>query len=488
MFKTLFSRMLVTYLALVLGILVFLGVTVSSVFRAQYVTERESELEREAAEIVDVVIHSYIKNESRETAKNQIRNSARKYDALIQLVFIDPSLGKVEFFEEQSREKWEGCSLVDISEYAEEAMIHGSVFVCRNIFKPHIQYSTISVVSTICDEWGNTLGAVLIHDDVTDMNAAINDIYFDVGIISLIAILLAMLAVSYITVIVTRPMSEMTAVVRRYTKGDFDARVDVKGVDEVSRLGENFNRMANELSRLEKTRKSFVANVSHELRSPLSSMRGFVEAMLDGTIEKEDYEKYLTIVLNENKRMAEMVNDLLDLARIESGQSELKRTVFDINELVINTLLTFEPQIDRKRIEVRLELYDGALFVDADEARITQVLHNLIHNAIKFSDEGGKLVATTRAGDKAYVTVANGGAGISEEDLPFIFDRFYKAEKAHTPTNGSGTGLGLAIVKRIIDQHEEKISVESCLGGETSFTFTLKLVHRQKRHQNAKKM
>lgn len=148
----------------------------------------------------------------------------------------------------------------------------------------------------------------------------------------------------------------MNNTVMRFSRGDFDARVDMRGQDEVSQLGRSFNHMADELNTLEQARRSFVANVSHELRSPLTSMRGFLEAMSDGTIPKEEYGKYLNIVLSENRRMTSMVNDLLDLARIESGQSVLNITVFDINELLVRTLITFEAQINAKNIDMRLEL------------------------------------------------------------------------------------------------------------------------------------
>lgn len=232
--------------------------------------------------------------------------------------------------------------------------------------------------------------------------------------------------------------------------------------------------MADELAADEEAQRSFVANVSHELRSPLTSMRGFLEAMQDGTIPPEEFPKYFEIVLNENKRMTAMVNDLLDLARIESSQNDVKKTAFDINSLIMNTLITFEAKINAKNIDVEIKLCDSAPLVYADQNQITQVLHNLCDNAIKFLNENGRLTVSTVAERECVrVTVADNGKGISEEDLPYIFDRFYKAEKAHTPSGTSGTGLGLSIVKRIIESHGETIDVSSELGKGTSFTFTV---------------
>jgi signal transduction histidine kinase len=242
--------------------------------------------------------------------------------------------------------------------------------------------------------------------------------------------------------------------------------------------------MADELNTLEQARRSFVANVSHELRSPLTSMRGFLDAMQDGTITGEEVPHYLGIVIEENNRMIHMVNGLLDLARIESGQYELNLDVFDINELIRRTLITFETRIGEKRLDVQADLSEDQCFVEADKSQIAQVLRNLIDNAIKFSPEGAPLFVLT-ASDKNKVTVSvrDSGCGISEADIPYIFDRFYKAEKAHTPKSHTGTGLGLSIVKHIIDLHKQSITVESKPGEGTAFTFTLKKAVPQRNHK-----
>ncbi|NCB31879.1 MAG: HAMP domain-containing histidine kinase, partial [Clostridia bacterium] len=174
-------------------------------------------------------------------------------------------------------------------------------------------------------------------------------------------------------------------------------------------------------------------------------------------------------------RMTAMVNDLLDLARIESGQYVLHVSVFDINELIARTLLTFEARIDVGRVEISLDFFEDHCYVEADADQIAQILRNLIDNAIKFTPEGGRLTLSTLADKRlVQVRVADSGRGVAAEDIPYLFDRFYKAEKAHTPGAQSGTGLGLSIVKRIIDAHGQNVAVESELGRGTAFTFTLK--------------
>jgi len=295
------------------------------------------------------------------------------------------------------------------------------------------------------------------------------------------------MAVYYITTRITKPITDMSATVRRYSKGEFDLRLQDDGSDEVAQLARSFNAMADELNTLEQTRRSFVANVSHELRSPLTSMRGFLEAIQDGTIPEEDRGKYLSLVIGETRRMTDMVNDLLNLARMESGQEQLTIETFDVNDLTLNTLLTFETRINDKSLEVNTEFPGSHCFVEADSGQIAQVIRNLVDNAIKFSPEGGLLSVAVKTVDKGTVavSVSDQGSGIPEEDIPHIFERFYKVEKAHTPSRQGGTGLGLAIVRRIIDQHDQDITVESSPEG-TRFTFTLKRAADRPRRADAK--
>ncbi|MDO4572038.1 MAG: HAMP domain-containing sensor histidine kinase, partial [Clostridia bacterium] len=206
------------------------------------------------------------------------------------------------------------------------------------------------------------------------------------------------------------------------------------------------------------------------------------------TIGPEDYEKYIGIVLSETRRMATMVNDLLDLARIESGKTALRPEIFDINELIRRTLLTFEARIYEKKMEVEVRFAQDLSYVEADNAQISQVLRNLIDNAIKYSPDDSKLrIATYAMRREVYVSIQDNGQGIPEADIPHVFDRFYKVEKAHTPTKQSGTGLGLSIVKRIIDQHGQSITVKSAKGKGSTFTFTLKRASAPKRLQDGGK-
>ncbi len=481
MFKTLFSRMLVTYLAVTLGLLLLLGVTVSGLFRNQYISEKEFELRREAEEINTIIINRYLDDDKRPVAKDELATITRKYDALLQLQFTDAKFGKVIFMDETSADKWAGSENVDIGAETEALIAGGTAAVYTDMMKDELDIPVMTITRAITDADGNSIGAMFLHTDMSSINDSMRQVYLDVLLSACVAVLIAFLTVSYTTGRITKPITNMNKTVQRFSKGEFDVRVQVDSSDEVGQLGASFNEMAGEINALEQVRRSFVANVSHELRSPLTSMRGFLEAMQDGTIPPEEYDKYLDIVIGENKRMTSMVNDLLDLARIESGQYVLNLEHFDINELIARTLLTFEARINAKKLDVELDFSPERSFVSADPGQIAQVLRNLVDNAIKFTPDGGRLyISTCVKKTVTLVSVKDSGRGIPKEDLPYVFDRFYKAEKAHTPTDTSGTGLGLSIVQRIIEQHNQTINAESDgTGGGTCFTFTLQHVNER---------
>ena len=480
MFKTFFSRMLATYLAATLVLLALLGIMMSSMFKGQYLDETEAELRREAEEINLIAIEKYMDADKRRVARDELSTIARKYDALIELYFNDASIGsRVTFQDEASKQKWALLEEEDLSSVALGAQAGGTIYT--DLFKGKLTIPVMSLMRTITNGAGETLGTLFLHVDMSTVNQSIQKVYLDLLLSALIAVMLAVLVVSYITGRMTKPITDMNNVVRRFYKGDFDARVKAEGSDEVAELGKSFNNMASEINNLEQARRSFVANVSHELRSPLSGMRGFLEAMYDGTIPAEEHRKYLEIVIGENKRMTGMVNDLLDLARMESGQSTLQLEAFDLNELIIRTLLTFEARVNAHNMEVCLNFEEERCMAEADANQIAQVIRNLIDNALKFTPPGGKLTVSTE-GDKKLiaVTVRDTGCGMSEEDAAHVFERFYKAEKAHTPSDTSGTGLGLAIVKRIIEQHGQSIEAISAPNEGTAFRFTLKRVFDKK--------
>ena len=273
----------------------------------------------------------------------------------------------------------------------------------------------------------------------------------------------------------TRPLKQMANAAERFARGDFTERVRVRAGrrDEIATLANAFNGMADDLERLEITRREFVANVSHELRSPLTSMQGFINGILDGTVPPEQREHYLGIVLDETRRLNKLITTLLDLSSIESGKAALSRRAFDVNELILRVVARQEAELTRLNADVEICFERETCMVNADPDRIEQVVINLISNAMKYlGEKDGKLtLATSSAEGRVTVSVSDNGPGIAPEDLPHVFERFYMGDKAHT--SGKGTGLGLSICKSIIEQHGHRIEALSEPGQGACFRFTL---------------
>jgi len=288
-----------------------------------------------------------------------------------------------------------------------------------------------------------------------------------------VAIAVSVVMIYIFSLRLSRPLKQLKYAATRISNGEFEKRVNIKSRDEIGELARAFNQMASALENIEKMRRGFVANVSHELRTPMTSIRGFIEGILDGTIPPEKHEHYLTIVRDETNRLNRLVTDLLDLAKMESGEMKLNITDFDINELIRKCVIKLETLILEKDLAVDAVFEEEDLMVSADPDAIERVVYNLMHNAIKFTPAGGKISVTTRSiKDAAEITIRDTGIGIEESELGMIWDRFYKSDKSRS-RDKTGTGLGLAIVRNIINEHGQRISVRSRLGEGTAFTFTL---------------
>ncbi len=294
--------------------------------------------------------------------------------------------------------------------------------------------------------------------------------------------LAAVIAVYFITERIIHPLKTMTTASKKFAKGDFETRVTVYGEDEVSELGRAFNNMAESLQNLEKMRNSFLASVSHDLRTPMTTISGFIDGITSGAIPPEKHDYYLGIISAEVHRLSRLVSQILDVSRLESGDRKFNFTDFDIAEIARIILISFEQKIEGKRLDVEFDAEEDKMIAYADKDAIYQVVYNLCHNAIKFSNEGGKFVIKiSKTGNgKIRVSVFDEGQTISKEDISMIFERFYKSDKSRG-LDKSGVGLGLYICKTIIDAHGEEIHAESNEGAGTEFWFTLREGETQKR-------
>ncbi len=293
------------------------------------------------------------------------------------------------------------------------------------------------------------------------------------------AVMMVVLAVVFIIirVVLTKqfePVHRMTEAAYRYGKGDFSETIDITTEDELGVLAKSMNDMAYSLSVLDNTRKSFIANVSHELKTPMTTIGGFVDGILDGTIPKEQHRHYLKIVSDEVSRLARLVKSMLNIAKYETGEIEMKTKEFDLRELTIKTVLNFEDRIENKEIDIQGLDGDSCKAV-ADPDLVAQIIYNLVENAVKFVNKGGYIRFDLSDSDgKTTFSVRNSGEGLTEEELPKVFERFYKTDESHGKDK-TGVGLGLAIVRSIVNLHNGKIMVKSTKGEYTEFTITFPL-------------
>lgn len=290
---------------------------------------------------------------------------------------------------------------------------------------------------------------------------------------SLWVMIASFVAVYFISEKIVAPIRQMSVATKRFSAGEFDTKIPVEGSDEIAELATAFNSMADSLANLEYMRSSFLANVAHDLRTPMTSISGFIDGILSGAIPQEQQSYYLGVIGQEIRRLSRLVSNLLDISRMEAGNRKFEKVPFDICETARIILLTFEAKIDAKKLNVEFDAPDDRLYVYSDKDAVYQVLYNLCENAVKFSRDGGIYRITIKEiGDKVSVSVFDEGVGISKEDLPNVFDRFYKSDKSRG-LDRTGVGLGLYIVKTIMDNLGEQISVDSVQGEYCNFALTL---------------
>lgn len=289
---------------------------------------------------------------------------------------------------------------------------------------------------------------------------------------AMLVLVFSFIVIYVVTRRMTRPLRDMAFAAKSFGKGDFSRRVPVRDNDEMGQLAVAFNNMASSLATTEKMRRSFVANVSHELKTPMTTIGGFIEGILDGTIPEEKREQYLRIVADETRRLSRLVRSMLDLSRIEAGEMTINPVEFDVNETVCRTIFAFERRIEEKRLDIR-GLDVGKMPICADPDMIHQVVYNLLDNAVKFVNEDGYIQINYKTeGGVTFVGVRNSGDGIPPDEITNVFDRFYKTDKSRG-LDKQGVGLGLYIVKTIINLHGGDIIVNSEPGQYCEFVFSV---------------
>ncbi len=462
--RTLYPKLLLGYVAF--GILGFLTIAIFTSRMTLNYIERDtaSDLYRES----NLLAANYAANYYRGTMTLEDVTShfvavATYLDTEIQVVSPD---GKV-LISSSSDTSSDAIQNFDIT-------VFGTSYYQTGIFFNTFQEETLSVFSPVTINY-KVRGYVLIHKPVRDL-IALKDGFINIAYMTLAVIFLcAFVLLGLFTCTVYIPIRKITRAARDYSEGNFDTQINIQTNDEIGYLAASLNYMATELSTLEDDQRKFIANVSHDFRSPLTSIKGYVEAIMDGTIPHEMQDKYLNIILLETERLNKLTQSMLELNKYGARGTMLDISSFDINNTIKLVVQSFEGICQEKKISFELILTGHTSFVYADMSKIQQVLYNLIDNAIKFSHPDSTItIETTEKNEKVFISVKDTGIGIPKDSIKKIWERFYKTDLSRGKDK-RGTGLGLAIVREIISVHNENINVISTEGVGTEFIFTLPL-------------
>ncbi|KEI12374.1 histidine kinase [Clostridium novyi B str. ATCC 27606] len=463
--KGLFSKMVATYSLIIALSFIILASFLSFWFEGYFLNQRKEQLLGEAQILSNAVVQ-YLQGNSSLDKTNDILEYVSNYAGMDILLF--DRYGYVYAASNPRHKKFIGNQILtdelkslrkgnfiekkDLDSRFNKRYIYDVPVLYKGVFQGVLGFST---------------SMELIH-------APLRKVYQIIWMSAMFAIVFSSIIIyCFSQRIIIKPLEQINSAADKISKGEVHKRVQVQSGDEIGALANSFNSMAKSLEEVEENRRVFISNVSHELRSPITSIKGFIGGILDGVIPKEKENYYLSVAYEEIQRLTRLINDLLDLSSIEAGKFVLNVKEEDINEIIRLSIIKFETVIKSKKINVEVWLDEERLSVLVDRDKIIQVITNLIDNAIKYGKEEGNIEIRTKVkGQKVFISVYNDGPNISEEDGKYIWDRFYKGDKSRTLK--VSTGLGLSIVRRIVTQHGGDIWFENRENKGVKFTFTLK--------------
>ncbi len=474
--KTTFVRNFVTYAVILLSTLVIVGFAFQ-IFTKMYLEEKVVENLKKDCATVCQVAQAYADIDSLQDKDFRINLAVAAQISDADVVVCN-SAGRILVCSDAPFGcKHQGLQLTD-EDYIQR--VRRQDFVVTSGMLEGLYDDVRYVVSApITGENDRFYGIVMLSQPVVATNTIFQRMSRIYLVISLLSVVAAVVLLTFYSKKSAKPIRSMAKTAIAFGHGDLKARADVTegSPEELQELARAFNNMADSLEKSEYQRKEFIANVSHELNTPMTTIGGYLDGMLDGTIPAEKHPYYMGIVASETKRLSRLVRSMLEISRLQDkGISEDHKAPFDMVECIGQALISFERPITQKGVEVEVLLPDHPVFTLANRDYILQVLYNLLDNAVKFCPTGGQLgIRLGMSDNKIYVSVFNDGETIPPEELSLLFDRFHKLDKSRSE-NRDGWGLGLYIVKTIICNHGEDISVSS-LNGRTEFTFTLPLVN-----------
>lgn len=455
--KTLYYKFILSYILFALVSILFIEIKGRDMIQNRLITEK-------AAEIYDQAYYLSTNSESItdgiiEGISYIVKADVWYIDSGNNIIFASNKASKIKRFPE-----------FDIIDFGNKTFVTGT-------FYDNYEEEMITVAMPITSDYV-TKGYVIINYPSSNLNSLLESIINRIYMIELIIFAFSLIILVMFTFIVYIPVLKLSTAASEYAKGNltYEGLKDFKGDDEIGRLGVSLNFMASELNTLEEDQKKFIANISHDFRSPLTSIKGYIEAMADGTIPPEMQQKYLNIVLFETDRLTKLTSNLLTLNAWDTKSSRLDLTETNIYELIKPILLSFEGKCTKKKIKLDLTVESKDYIVNIDKGKIQQVIYNLIDNAIKFSNTNSTIyISVYEKNEKIFVSVKDTGIGIPKDCVGKIWDRFYKTDLSRGKDK-TGSGLGLPIAREIIQSHGENINVISTEGVGTEFIFTLKKI------------
>ena len=464
--RSLFDKIFLGFLFL--SIALFISVVVYSTYttRRIMVKERSKVLTNEALLIADQTVSGYLQGNI--THEQLIKNLEYYSETLATSIWITDDKGIVVAYSKAPTHPEAPKNIFFLNQDFDILTMQ----TFSGNFYGHFDTDVVTVaipirINNISD------GMILMHSTEEELKDLQGNIIQAIYVPFLIMLIISFAVLGLISGRIMRPIKKINAAAEQYSKGNFDVKLDIKSGDEIGQLAASLEYMASELSKLEKYRKDFISNISHDFRSPLTSIKGYVQAIQDGTIPPEKQDRYLNIIVNETNRLSKLTTGLLELNKFDSYGIWLVAKDFDVLDLVRMAMNSYEGKCIERGIKIWLNNHCEHTMVYADKTKIQQVIYNLLDNAIKFTPEGKSIYITlTEKNEKIFISIKDEGCGIPKEDIPKIWVRFYKAD-ASRGKDKQGTGLGLSITKEIMKAHNENINVVSTEGVGTEFTFSL---------------
>lgn len=467
MFSSIFRKQFIVYIGTLAVSFIILGASLSQAFKSYFTNQKEKMLVEQGRKIASFFQDSY--ESGYIPIDNKFLLEVKNLSEFLEASFIFIGKG----FEIEAVSSDISHSNIKILNQKELlALKEGNIITIQGKLSGIFKEAVLTVGYPVIID-GEFIGGILMNSSIPALQKSISDVYRITLFCLLASGIVAFVLIYISSKNISKPLLEMNQVAKIIANGDFEKRIIVKSKDEVGQLANSFNYMAESLEKQETQRRDFISNISHDLRSPLTSISGFLQALLDGTIPYENQNKYLNIILDETKRLSKLANDILDINKIQIMELKINKTNFDINELIRKTVIQFEKRVTDKKIEMEVDFADSKNMVFADVEKIQRVIYNVLDNAVKFTEDKGKIkIETTVKDEKVYVSIKDNGFGIDNKQQKHVFERFYKGDMSRG-IDKKGSGLGLSIVREFIKVHDENVYLYSEKSKGTEIIFTL---------------